>query len=109
MGHSAFGICYDPGNIIYYTKGALRPETDINAIAPRVTTAIVKDCIVKDGEPDVMVTPGEGSVDFERVVGRLVAGGFVGPLYVECVGGSTLNEINANVESTLKFVRDVLS
>ena len=109
VGHSAFGICYDPGNIIYYTKGALRPETDINAIAPKVTTVIIKDCIVKDGEPNVMVTPGEGLVDFGRVVGGLVAGGFDGPLYVECVGGSTLNEINANVETTLEFVSDVLS
>ncbi len=109
VNHCAFGICYDPGNIIYYTKGELRPETDINAVAPKVTTVIVKDCVVQDGKPDVMVTPGEGLVDFKQVLGGLVAGGFDGPLYVECVGGSTLNEINANVESTLIFVRGVLT
>ena len=109
VGHPAFGICYDPGNIIYYTKGELRPETDISAIAPKVTTMIVKDCIVQDGEPDVMVTPGEGLVDFKEVLSGLMVGGFDGPLYVECVGGSTLDEIDANIESTLKFVRDILA
>ena len=35
VNHSAFGICYDPGNIIYYTKGELRPETEIDAVAPK--------------------------------------------------------------------------
>lgn len=109
VGHPAFGICYDPGNIIYYTKGELRPETDIKAVASKVTTMIVKDCVVQDGEPDVMVTPGEGLVDFKQVLGGLLTGGFNGPLYVECVGGSTLNDINANVESTLRFVKDVLT
>lgn len=109
VSHPAFGICYDPGNIIYYTKGGLRPETDIDAVASKVTTVIIKDCVVQDGEPDVMVTPGEGLVDFRKVLGGLVASGFDGPLYVECVGGSTLNEINANIGSTLEFVRDILS
>jgi sugar phosphate isomerase/epimerase len=109
VSHSAFGICYDPGNIIYYTKGELRPETDIDAVASRVTTVIVKDCVVQHGTPDVRVTPGEGLVDFKRVMDGLVASGFDGPLYVECVAGSTLNEINANIESTLRFVRGILT
>ena len=109
VNHSAFGICYDPGNIIYYTKGELRPETDVAVAAPKVTTVIIKDCVVENGNPDVMVTPGEGLVDFERVLGGLIAGGFDGPLYVECVGGKALDEINKNVKSTLKFVSDILS
>jgi sugar phosphate isomerase/epimerase len=109
VNHPAFGLCYDPGNIIYYTKGDLRPETDVAAVAPKVTTTIIKDCVVEDGAPDVMVTPGEGLVDFEKVLGGLVAGGFDGPLYVECVGGKAVDEINANVESTLKFVSNILA
>ena len=109
VNHPAFGICYDPGNIIYYTNGELRPETNIDAVAPRVTTMIVKDCAVQNGAPDVMVNPGEGLVDFKRVVDGLVAGGFDGPAYVECVGGSTLNEINANIKVTLAFVKNMLS
>jgi sugar phosphate isomerase/epimerase len=109
VNHPAFGISYDPGNIIHYTKGERRPETNIPALAPTVSTVIIKDCVVEDGNPDVMVTPGEGLVDFEKVLGGLVAEGFVGPLYVECVGGKTVDEINANVKSTLKFVSDILA
>ena len=78
-------------------------------MASRVTTAIIKDCVVENGKPDVMVTPGDGLVDFEKVLGRLVAGGFDGPLYVECVGGTTLDEINQNVGATLRFVGDILA
>ena len=109
VNHPAFGICYDPGNIIYYTKGDLRPETDAAVAAPKVTTTIIKDCAIEDDTPDVMVTPGEGLVDFEKVLGGLVAGGFEGPLYVECVGGKTVDEINGNIKSTLKFVSDILA
>jgi sugar phosphate isomerase/epimerase len=73
-----------------------------------VTTVIIKDCIVKDGKPDVMITPGEGLVDFKKVVGGLIAAGFKGPLYVECVGGKTVAEINTNVRRTLDFVKGLL-
>ena len=108
VNHPAFGICYDPGNVIYYTKGELRPETDIGTVAPKVTTTIIKDCVVEDGVPDVMVTPGEGLVDFETVLGGLVSGGFDGPLYVECVGGKTVDEVDSNTKATLKLVSDIL-
>ena len=109
VNHPAFGICYDPGNIIFYTKGDLRPETDVAIAAPKVTTTIIKDCVVEDGVPDVMVTPGEGLVDFETVLNGLVSGGFEGPLYVECVGGTTVDEINRNTKATLKLVTDILT
>lgn len=51
VNHPAYGICYDPGNIIYYTKGAEMPETNLNKIAPLVSTCIIKDCILRDGKP----------------------------------------------------------
>jgi len=108
VGHPAFGLCYDPGNIIYYTKGERRPEPDAARIASKVTTGIIKDCVVVDGKPDVVVTPGEGLVDFEKVLGDLVRGGFRGPLYVECVGGKAPEEIHRNVISTLGFVKGIL-
>ncbi len=108
VNHPAFGICYDPGNIIYYTKGDLRPETDVAIAAPKVTTTIIKDCVVEDGVPDVMVTPGEGLVDFETVLNGLVNGGFEGPLYVECVGGTTVDEIDTNTKAALKLVSGIL-
>ena len=85
------------------------PKPDAEKVGAQVSTVIIKDCAVEDGNPDVMVTPGEGLVDFEKVLGGLVAGGFDGPLYVECVGGKTVDEINANVKSTLKFVSDILA
>lgn len=109
VSHPAFGICYDPGNIIYYTKGELHPAPDIARIAPIVTTGIIKDCLVTDSVPDVMVTPGEGLVDFEKVLGGLIEGSFRGPLYVECVAGKKLDEINKNVKSSRKFIGDILA
>jgi sugar phosphate isomerase/epimerase len=107
--HAAFGICYDPGNIIYYTKGEERPTMHVVEVAPLVTTCIIKDCALNDGKPDVQVTPGEGLVDFPAVLSALAEGGFHGPLYLECVGGETLDEIDANVRHTLAFIRDILS
>lgn len=106
--HPGFGLCYDPGNIIYYTRGEERPETHVSEVAPLIATGIVKDCILNDGEPDVLVTPGEGLVDFATVLSALVAGGFDGPLYVECVGGTEIDEIDRNVRRTLSFLRDAL-
>jgi sugar phosphate isomerase/epimerase len=109
IGHAAFGICYDPGNIIYYTQGAERPLDHIAEAAPLVTTGIIKDCIVRDGAPDVMITPGEGWVDFDGVLSALIAGGFTGPLYLECVGGQSIDEIDANVRRTRTMIEDILS
>ena len=112
VNHPAFGICYDPGNMIYYTKGQERPEMHVAEVAPLVTTVIIKDCLLRgsppDVKPDVMVTPGEGLVDFPALLSALAGGGFGGPLYLECVGGETLDEIDANVRRTLGFIRDAL-
>jgi sugar phosphate isomerase/epimerase len=59
---------------------------------------------LNNGKPDVMVTPGEGLVDFGEVIAILRTGSFQGPMYVECVGGKSLDEINHNVRSTLGFL-----
>ncbi len=83
--HPAFGICFDPGNIIYYTKGKRRPEPDVENVAKLVTTFIVKDCVVENDQADVMITPGDGLVDFPLVLAKLRASAFDGPSYVECV------------------------
>lgn len=107
--HPAFGICYDPGNIIYYTKGQLRPEPYAEKIASRATTFIIKDCAVTDGEPNVMVNPGDGLVDFRKVIGDLVSNGFDGPLYLECVAGKTVDDINRDIVAALCFVRNIVA
>lgn len=109
VNHPAFGICYDPASILYYTEGERRPEPDVSKVAPLVTTAIIKDCVVKNDTPDVMITPGEDLVDFDAILSDLVAGGFRGPVYVECVGGESLDEIDRNVRRTLAFVQDIVT
>ncbi len=109
VNHAAFGICFDPGNIIYYTKGDLRPETGVSEVAAVVTTGIIKDCTVIDGVPDVMVTPGDGLVDFHSVLSGLIGGGFEGPLYVECVGGKEPDEVDRDVAFTRGYVEGILT
>jgi sugar phosphate isomerase/epimerase len=109
VGHPAFSICYDPGNIIYYTQGAERPEDHISRVAPLVTTGIIKDCIVRGGVPDVMITPGAGWVDFTRVLSALAEAGFDGPFYLETVGGETIEEIDRNVQGTWLYIAEILA
>lgn len=106
--HPAFGICFDPGNIIYYTKGERRPEPDAPAIASRTNSAIIKDCIVEGDTPEVWVNPGEGLVDFPAVLGGLVAGGFTGPLYLECVAQGTIEQVNRHAAAARGFVATIL-
>jgi sugar phosphate isomerase/epimerase len=108
VGQPGFGLCYDPGNIIYYTRGQERPETHVSEVAPLIATGIIKDCVLSDGVPDVMVTPGQGLVDFPGVLSALVAGGFDGLLYVECVGGTDIDEIDRNIRRTLPFIHSAL-
>ncbi len=83
VGRRNFGIWYDPGNIFFYSDGALDPVED----APSVDGLVV-GMSVKDFRPpkEVLVTPGTGKVDFRQVLARLRRGGFMaGPLVVECV------------------------
>lgn len=107
--HPNFTLCYDPGNIIYYTKGERRPETDVRDVMGRVGTCMIKDCVVVDGVPDVQVLPGEGLVDFQSVLGQLVAGGFTGPMYVECLGGTELDDINGRAARTREYIGKILA
>jgi sugar phosphate isomerase/epimerase len=106
--HPAYRICYDPGNIVYYTKGEEQPRTHVDRVAPLVETCIIKDCILRDGKPDVMITPGEGMVDFDAVLSGLIEGGFEGPLYLECVGGESIDEIQHHVQRTRLYIQDIL-
>jgi len=109
VNHPAFSICYDPGNIIFYSKGEYRPETDVLDVREHVTTCIIKDCTLEGEKPDVNILPGEGLVDFRSVLGSLTAAGFRGPLYVECLGGSELEDINARAVKTREFLEGILA
>ncbi|MBM4020341.1 MAG: sugar phosphate isomerase/epimerase [Planctomycetes bacterium] len=83
VGHKNFRLWYDPGNIMFYSDGALDPATDAAAVADLVVGMCVKDYLPPK---NVNVTPGTGKVDFAAVLSRLKAGGFTsGALVVECL------------------------
>jgi sugar phosphate isomerase/epimerase len=109
IGHPAFRICYDPGNLIFYNKGKEDLFKDLEEIAALSEVVIIKDCVVEDGVPDVKITPGEGLVDFDRILECFAKSGFDGSLYVECVGGSDLDTIDQNLRRTRVFIEDILA
>jgi sugar phosphate isomerase/epimerase len=89
--HPGFGLCYDPGNIYYYT--GQRARDDLPKVAQHVRAMCIKDEIGgRHGQ--VMITPGTGLVDFRAICAILAKAGFSGPCWVECLGGRTLAEIN---------------
>lgn len=98
--HDNFGIYYDAGNIMHY-KG-LNPVNELLVIAECVVGMCVKDSL---GElAGVNILPGTGVVDFEGVFELLLDAGFDGPLLVECLGGESLEEVNANAAATREFL-----
>ena len=108
--HPAFAICYDPGNIIFYSKGEHRPEPDAEKVAASASTLIIKDCSLETGtREDVNVTAGDGLVDFPVLLRKLVDGGFKGPCFVECVGGHQLPEIDRDLAFTRGYIKGILS
>ncbi|MEE2659945.1 MAG: hypothetical protein VX733_15675, partial [Candidatus Latescibacterota bacterium] len=87
-----------------------RPESDVEKVAGLVTTFIVKDCSLGPEGPDVMVTPGEGAVDFALVLAKLREGGFFGPLYVECVSpAGGVEGVERSLAHTLGYTRGILA
>ncbi len=77
-----FSLWYDPGNIFAYSDGALDPVDDAATVDGLVTGMCIKDYL--RATDNVNVTPGDGAVDFTRVMARLRQGGFAaGPLVIE--------------------------
>jgi sugar phosphate isomerase/epimerase len=104
VNHRNFSINYDPGNIHYYTGHDA--AKDVLKIAEHVSSTCVKD--QRGGlRGEVMFTPGQGVVDFEAVYGALRAVGFNGPNWLECVGGTTFDEITAEAKKTKAFMESI--
>ena len=81
VGHKNFRMWYDPGNIYYYSEGKLDPVEDVTHLDGIVTGMCVKDF---KQPKNVLVTPGDGLVDFPALFARLKKGGFThGPLVIE--------------------------
>jgi sugar phosphate isomerase/epimerase len=106
VGHPNFRIWYDAGNIIYYT--GKDPVEELKPIVQHVTGFCAKDCAEPKG--DVMIQFGAGKVDFAAVFGVLKAGGFAGPLMVECCAvGETPEATGVNARANREFLEKTLS
>ena len=80
---------------------------DIKLIANYVVGICVKDCTGREGE--VMITVGEGLVDFGSVFGTLKDAGFTGSVTVECLGGETPEQVDVAAQQTYEFADSLLS
>ena len=106
VGHKNFSIWYDAGNIIHYT--GKDPIEELKPIVRYVSGFCAKDCAVVKG--DVMIQFGTGKVDFAGVFRTLKAGGFKGPVMVECCKiGATAEETTANARGNREFLAQVLA
>jgi len=102
VGHAGFRLWYDPGNIFYYSGGALDPADDAASV-----DGLVAGMSVKDFRPpkEVALTPGTGRVDFAKVFARLKRGGFTrGPLVVECLAPGDLPHLAAEAVKARAFL-----
>ncbi len=106
VGHRNFRLWYDPGNIYYYSDGVRNPVEDAATV-----DGLVVGMSAKDFRPpkDVMVTPGDGQVDFVRVFARLRAGGFrSGPVLVETTARGDFHQVVAEARRAREFLEALL-
>src|SRR5687767_14609487 len=90
--HPHYRIAYDPGNLLADPSGT--PEEFVQRMAPLTVAMCIKDARV-EGEKRVMVTPGEGRMDFRAIFGALRDAGFDGPAAVENLDdGGTPEAVN---------------
>lgn len=110
VGHKNFRLWYDPGNIYYYSDGALDPVNDAADVDGLVAGMSVKDFL----KPKLVdVTPGTGLVRFSEVLARLRKGGFrSGPLVVECLtrpDPANVKAITAEARKAREFLLALLA
>ncbi|MBN1124011.1 MAG: neutral/alkaline non-lysosomal ceramidase N-terminal domain-containing protein [Sedimentisphaerales bacterium] len=106
MGHPNFRIWYDPGNIYYYSNGALNPVDDATTVNGLVTGMCVKDY---RHPKEVLLRPGIGRVDFPVIFALLRKGGFVqGPLLIECLEQGEPKELINQACKAREFVQQCL-
>jgi sugar phosphate isomerase/epimerase len=106
VGHNNFRVWYDPGNILYYSEGKLDPVADVPSV-----DGLIAGMSVKDYRPpkEVMVTPGNGRVNFREVLARAKRGGFTkGPLIVECLEPGDPARVTAEAKTALRFVQQLM-
>jgi sugar phosphate isomerase/epimerase len=117
VGKKNFGLWYDPGNIFFYSNGALDPVKDSAEVDGLVVGMSVKDYRPAKEDPaapakkkgpyggEVMLTPGTGRVNFKAVMANLKKGGFTrGPLIVECLEKGDLPALAAEAKKARVFL-----
>jgi sugar phosphate isomerase/epimerase len=106
VGRNNFRLWYDPGNIFYYSDGKLDPVQDSATV-----DGLVVGMSVKDFKPpkEVLVTPGNGQVNFKQVMANLKKGGFTGgPMIVECLArADDAKKITSEAKKALAFLKDL--
>ena len=119
VGHPAFGLCLDAGNLAWHPhfrqlaeEGQSAPyelpRAALQEAAHRFTTIVVKDCVLQPAAT-AMVQPGSGLVDLKRTVATLCEAGFDGPLLIEKLPGTTLGDLDANMSEALEFCRELIA
>ncbi len=107
VGKKNFGLWYDPGNIFYYSDGALDPVDDAATVNGLVVGMSVKDFLPPK---EVMLTPGSGKVEFPKVMAKLKQGGFTsGPLLIECLSQGDLPHLLAEARKAKQFVEQLIA
>lgn len=100
-----FGLWYDPGNIFYYSDGALDPVNDSAAVDGLVVGVSIKDFKLPK---EVLLTPGTGKVNFTAVFASLKKGGFTrGPLVVECLEVGDAAKVTAEAKKALHLLQEL--
>jgi sugar phosphate isomerase/epimerase len=108
VGKKNFTICYDAGNIFFYSEGKLNPVDDAPSVAGLVSGWCIKDFTLQP-KKDVWLTPGTGLVDFSAVFARLKQGGFhSGALVVETVAQGDLAHLAAEAKKARQFVEKLV-
>lgn len=77
--------CYDPGNVHFYE--GIAPEDDVRPVLAETAALVMKDHRGPRANPDFPI-PGEGEVDFVRILRDLRGAGFDGPVIVERIDGA---------------------
>lgn len=112
IGSPSFQACLDPGNVSFYE--GIPGADDAETIIDDTVALIMKDHRGARANPDFPV-PGEGDVDFVRILKLLHQRGFDGPLVVERIDGAdgsnlTVDEVDRRVararENVLKMARE---
>jgi sugar phosphate isomerase/epimerase len=102
-----FRLWYDPGNIFYYSDGALDPVQDSRTVDGLVVGVAIKDY---RHPKDVELTPGTGRVNFRAVMQNLINGGFRGgPLVVETLKPGTLPEMLEEAKKARRLVESLVA